>query len=94
MRIYETTFVVNPQTDDASIDREVQSVSDLITSNGGRILVDDRIGTRRLAYELRGLTQGFYTTFIYEAPKQVLPRLDRHFKLGEAYLRNLTVICE
>ena len=94
MRTYETTFIINPQTDDASIDREVQSVSDLITQNGGKILHEDRFGTRRLAYQLKGLTQGFYTSFIFEAPAQVLPLLDRHFKLGELYLRHLTILCE
>lgn len=94
MRIYETTFIVNPQVDDAAIDREVQSVSDLITKNGGKILREARMGTRRLAYPVKGLSQGFYTSFIFEASTQVLPLLDRHFKLGEAYLRHLTILCE
>lgn len=94
MRVYETTFIINPQTDDTSIDRDVQSVSELITKNGGKILHEDRIGTRRLAYQIKGLGQGYYTSLIYEAPTQVLPLLDRHFKLGEAYLRHLTILCE
>jgi len=94
MRVYETTFIINPQTDDASIDREVQSVSELITKNGGKILHEDRMGTRRLAYQINGLGQGYYTSLIYEAPTQVFPLLDRHFKLGETYLRHLTILCE
>ena len=94
MRIYETTFVVNPQTDDAALDREVQSVSELITKNGGKVLHQNRLGTRRLAYQLQGLTQGFYSGLIFEANPNILSLLDKHFKLGEAYLRHLTVLCE
>ena len=91
MQIYDTTFIINPQTDDASIDRDVRSVADLITKNGGKILEEDRMGTRRLAYDIRGLTQGYYTCFIYEAPSAVPKLLDRHFHLGEGFLRHLTI---
>ena len=73
MGTYDTTFIVNPQTDDATIDKGVQSVSDLITSNGGKIIHQDRIGTRRLAYPIKGLTQGYYTTVVFEGPNRILP---------------------
>ncbi len=94
MRLYETTFLINPQTDDATIDNHVQSVKDVISSQGGKIVLDNRMGTRRLAYEIDGLTQAYYTNLIFEAPAEALSPLERHFRLGEAYLRNLTVLFE
>ncbi|RKX26802.1 MAG: 30S ribosomal protein S6 [Candidatus Zixiibacteriota bacterium] len=94
MRVYETTFVINPQTDDTSIDKQVVSVSDIITGGGGKILYENRMGTRRLAYPIQKLTQGYYTTFVYESTSDILPRLDRHFILGEEYLRHLTILFE
>ncbi len=94
MRTYETTFIINPQTDDASIEKSVASVSEVITENGGKILHEDRMGTRRLAYPIKGLTQGYYTSFIFEGPTEVLPALDRHFKMNEIYIRNLTILYE
>ena len=92
MRVYDTTFIINPQTDDSSIDQSVRSVADLITGNGGRIINENRLGTRRLAYQIEDLTQGYYTTFIFEGPSSVLPILDRHFKLGESFVRYLTIV--
>lgn len=91
MRTYETTFIINPQTDDASIDKHVQDVANLITENDGKIIHQENMGTRRLAYEINKLTQGFYANFVYEAPQSFLPKLDRLFKLNEAYIRDLTV---
>ncbi len=91
MRIYETTFIVNPQTDDSSIDGSVKSVTDIITHNGGKILHEDRMGTRRLAYEIQGLNQGYYTSIVFEGEITILPLLKQHFKLGESYMRDLTV---
>lgn len=94
MRVYETTFIVNPQTDDATIDQQVVAVADLISRHGGRILQEERMGTRRLAYPIRKLTQGYYHSFIYEASQETLPELDRYFRLNDAYLRFLTLAYE
>lgn len=91
MRIYETTFIVNPQMEEATIDRQIKAVAETITENGGNILQENHLGTRRLAYEIKGLTQGFYGGFIFESVNETLPHLDRLYKLNEAYLRHLTV---
>lgn len=94
MRIYETTFIINPQTDDATIGGHVQNVSNLITENGGKIVFEDHLGTRRMAYPIKKLTQGYYGSFIFESPPELLIKLERHFKQDEAYIRFLTVLFE
>ncbi|MEW5797173.1 MAG: 30S ribosomal protein S6 [Candidatus Zixiibacteriota bacterium] len=91
MRRYETTFVVNPQADDATIDRQVTAVVDIIKNDGGQILRENRIGTRRLAFPVAGLVQGYYTSIIFESEPGVLPKLERHYKLEEPYVRYLTI---
>jgi small subunit ribosomal protein S6 len=91
VRIYETAFIVNPQSDDATIDRQVTAVTDLIKNNGGEIVREERIGTRRLAYEIAGLTQGYYASILFNSEPGVLPLLDRHYKLEEPYVRYLTI---
>lgn len=94
MRIYETTFVINPQTDDSTIDKHVKDVQEIIASSNGKIIHESAMGTRRLAYEIKGLTQGYYASFLYEAESDVLGKLDRHFKINEAYIRDLTIRIE
>jgi len=94
VNLYETTFIVNPQADDVSIDRQVKSITDLISSNGGKILREDRMGTRRLAYDIQGLTQGYYTSIVFEAPPEIPSLLGRHYRLEEPYIRHLTVLFE
>ena len=91
MNLYETTFIINPQTDDATINGHVREIASVITDNDGKIHYEDHMGTRRLAYEIQGLTQGYYASFIFEAPTSLLPKLSRHYKLNEQYIRHLTV---
>lgn len=94
MRIYETTFIVNPQSDDSTIESKVKAVTDLIANNGGKIINENRIGTRRMAYAIKRLTQGYYTSLIFKAEPVILPELERMYKLDEAFLRYLTIIYE
>jgi small subunit ribosomal protein S6 len=94
VRTYETTFIINPQSDDAAIDRHVVAVADVIKNNGGNLLRENRLGTRRLAYMINGLAQGYYATLIFEGPIELLPSLERFYKLEDAYVRFLTVCFE
>ena len=91
MKIFETTFIVNPQADDATIDRQVNAVAEVIQNNNGRIIKSNRIGTRRLAYPIQNLTQGYYADFIFESEPDVLPKIERLFKLEDAYIRHLLI---
>jgi small subunit ribosomal protein S6 len=91
VNIYETTFIVNPHSDDASIERQVTAVTDIIKQAGGKIIRENLMGTRRLAYPINNLTQGYYANFIFEAPATVLPQIERHFKLEDPYVRYLLI---
>lgn len=94
MRVYETTFILSPQADDASFDRQIRSVTGLIEKYSGTVLKEDRWGIRRLAYPVKKFTQGFYTRLVFEANNNLLGELDRFYRLEEAYIRYLTVVYE
>ncbi len=94
MRQYETCFALNAQADDAAIDRQVNAVTDIIKKHGGQIVVEDRIGTKRFAYPVRGQAQGYYASVIFSAETPVLKDLDRHYRLEDSVLRHLTISYE
>jgi small subunit ribosomal protein S6 len=94
MRIYETTFILSPQADDAAFDRQVKSVAELISRYNGRVLDEDRWGIRRLAYPIKKFTQGYYTRMIFKGDSTLLGELERFYRIEEPYIRYLTVLYE
>src|SRR3989304_2511393 len=94
MRLYETTFILNPQADDATFDRQIKAVSDVITRYQGKVMRENRWGIRRLSYPVKRCTQGFYTRVIFEGNQTVLSELERFYKIEEQYIRYLTVVFE
>jgi small subunit ribosomal protein S6 len=89
--LYETTFILGPQADEATFDRQINAVSDVIKRYNGKVFDEDRIGIRRLAYPIKKYTQGYYTRLIFTGDNNVLSELDRFYRLEEAYIRYLTV---
>jgi len=92
VRLYETTFILNPQTDDTTIDRQIKAIIGIITGNGGKVVIEDRIGSRRLSFQINKLSQGYYTSLVFQAPTSVLPLIERHYKLDDSYMRHLTIL--
>ena len=94
MRLYETTFILSPQADDAAFDRQIKSVADLIARYNGKLIEEDRWGVRRLAYPIQKFTQGYYTRMVYRGNNNLLKEMERMFRIEEAYIRYLTVLFE
>ena len=61
MREYETVICVRTDLDEAEQEKEVRTITDLITDKGGDIVMVDPWGRRRLAYEVDKHNEGVYT---------------------------------
>ena len=94
MREYETIFVVEPNQDEASVDAEIEKLRDLVTTAGGEIVVVEKWGRRKLAYEIRKRKEGIYTLIRFMATPAALVALNRRYQLNENLLRHLTVLYE
>lgn len=94
MKLYETTFILNSQADDGTLDQQVKAITNLISTNGGKIVAEDRLGTRRMAYSINKMIQGYYTSILFEGEPGIPLTLERFFKLDDAYIRHLTILFE
>lgn len=90
MPVYDCTFVLSSQSDEAGLEAQVKSAKDIVERFGGKIVSDNRIGMRRLAYEINKLTQGYYVSLVFEGTGEVIRELEREFRMSETCLRFLT----
>jgi small subunit ribosomal protein S6 len=90
MPVYDSTFILNPQLEEGGLDGHIKEAVDLIAANGGKVIRENRLGMRRMAYEIQKLTQGYYVSLVYEGNNQTVMELERYFRLDESCLRFLT----
>lgn len=84
--IYEC-MVITKGNDENYVDKFVEIIKEL----GGKIEKVDKWGVKRLAYEICGLNEGFYTLIKMDTIPQVIKELDRRLKLDENVLRHLLI---
>ena len=94
MREYETVICVRTNLDEAEQEKEVRTVTDLITEKGGEVVLVDPWGRRRLAYEVNKHNEGMFTLVRYLGNNEILREMERRFRINENLLRHLTVVAE
>ena len=90
MRKYEVVFIVKPLEEEA-VNAVIDKFSKLITDNGGTIDKEDRWGKKRLAYEIKDNTEGFYDLFYVTAEPACMKECDRVMKITDELLKHMIV---
>jgi small subunit ribosomal protein S6 len=94
MPTYETLFITPPNlTEDEEL-ATVEAMAKIVTEGGGQMVANDRMGRRRLAYQIRKFEDGVYTRFLYDSDSAVPTELERRIRLSDKVLRSLTVRLE
>ena len=92
MRRYETIYIVRPDLPDEEVEGLCQRFAKIITDHGGRVIQEDRWGTRTMAYTVKKLRKGYYVFLDYVSEPDAVLELERNFKMVENVIRFLTVL--
>ncbi|CAO0821760.1 Small ribosomal subunit protein bS6 [Desulfarculales bacterium] len=91
MRHYETLFIINPNLTEEETAATVGKFSAILTDAGSTMVKVDHWGRRRLAYEVKKFSKGYYVLFEYGALPKTVVEMERNFKIDERVIRFLTV---
>ena len=91
MRNYEIMFIVNPNGTEEEIDKIIAQVEGVITAGGGRIDKIEKMGKRRLAYEVDRFREGFYVLFAIGANGDIIKECERRLRVIDAVIKYITV---
>lgn len=91
MAIYETMLILDTQNEPQVIEEELDKITGFLESGGGSMHLVEKVGRRRLAYDIAGRSDGYYAVLYYETdPAQIAP-LQRSLKLNESVLRHMVI---
>ena len=87
MKNYELLAVLKPSLDSEELDKVVEKISEEIKSYQGSVASVDKMGRKKLAYDVQGYRDGFFTTIIVSLPSEAVVDFKRSLKLNENVLR-------
>lgn len=94
MNKYETVFIIDPDSGEADEQAIMDRVRSLVNQHSGRLLVFDDWGVRKFAYEIRKKRQGHYIRLEYAGGGDVVPDIERFFRIDSRVLKFMTINLE
>jgi small subunit ribosomal protein S6 len=90
MAIYETIFILDSLMQTKEIDSAIERFTEILKSNGCKIRKEERMGKRRLAYEIQKKQYGFYGSIEFDGEGDVVSELENEYNFNDKVLRYLT----
>ena len=87
MKNYELLTIFKPSLDSDELDKAVDKISADIKSAKGEVSSVDKMGRKKLAYDLQGYRDGFFTNMIISLPADAIVEFKRNLKLHDNVLR-------
>ena len=87
MRHYEIMIILDPETDERTANATLEKLLKVVPSNGGTVDKVDIWGKRRLAYDIKKKSEGFYVVVDMTTTSEIAQELDRQLGLNETVLR-------
>ena len=87
MRDYEAMVIVDARLEEGDIQKAVDRFVGAIDEAGGEVSGVDRWGTRKFAYEINHLKEGYYFVTKFKAAEDVVDRLKRLLLISDEFIR-------
>ncbi len=88
---YELMYILVNSASDEEKDAMIEKINTLITKNGGVVESVDKIGSKKLAYEINKKHDGYYVLVNFTAESSVPATITNTLRITEGVLRYIVV---
>lgn len=94
MKQYETMYILKSSLDEATKAAVIEELHGIITNHGGKIENVDDWGLRDFAYEIDGMSKGYYVVTTYSVDVEGLNEFKRLSGINANVVRSMTINTE
>ena len=91
MPLYEHVFLARQDLAQAQVDALAETATNIIETNGGRVVRTETWGLRNIAYRIQKNRKAHYVALDFEAPAPVVAELERQTQINEDVIRYMTI---
>ncbi|MCJ7616256.1 MAG: 30S ribosomal protein S6 [Desulfobacterales bacterium] len=94
MRRYETFIIIDPDLSDEERSPIFEKVKDLIQQEECLLVMLNEWGARRLAYEIKKKSRGYYVRLDYCGTGKLVDEMERFFRIDDRVMKYMTVLLD
>lgn len=91
MKNYELLAIIKPTMDADEVDRVIDKIADMVKNYKGKITATEKIGRKKLAFEIQNFRDGFFVSQHLSIPADKIVELKRQLKLNDNIIRTMFV---
>ncbi|MBE7706283.1 MAG: 30S ribosomal protein S6 [Cyanobacteria bacterium SIG30] len=89
MKKYELFTIVKPNVDLDEADKVIAKIEQSVASLGGSVLDTEKLGRKKLAYDVKGFREGYMINQKMNLPADKIVEFKRQIKLNENIIRTM-----
>lgn len=90
-RTYEVMFIVRPDLTEEDLDKLISTLQTHATNAGAKVEKAEKMGKRRLAYDVKKFNEGQYVLFTLASEGKAVHELERRMRVTEPVIKFITV---
>jgi small subunit ribosomal protein S6 len=90
-RLYEFMFILRPDLAEEDVDKLIGVFTTAATTGGAVIKSSEKMGRRKLAYQVRKFNEGNYVLVVLEADGALVKELERRLRVNDSVIKFITV---
>lgn len=94
MRRYETIIIIDPDLSEEGRAPVLDRVTELIPQFDGTLILVDDWGAKKLAYEIKKKTRGYYVRMDFCGGGALISEIERNFRIDDRVLKFMTVLLD
>ena len=91
MALYEHVFIARQDLSTLQAEELIKQYSEVLKSNGGKVIGHEYWGLRTLAYKINKNRKGHYSLIKSDSPPSAAQEMERLMKLNEDIMRVLSI---
>jgi len=91
MRRYETLFIITPDSPEEDLKEVATKFQGVVASMNGIVASYEEQGKKRLAYNVKKQSKGYYVLMDYVGSSDLVAEVERNMRLDDRILKYLTV---
>jgi len=92
MKRYETFVIVDPDVSEDDRNQFLDRLKEVISDQNGTLVLVDEWGSRKLAYEIKKKSRGYYVRLDYCGTGALVDELERLFRIDDRIMKYMTAL--
>ena len=90
MNKYESVVIIGQDVTEEGIKALIARFTDLINTDG-KVENVQEVGRKKLAYEVKKNTEGYYVVFNFEAKPELIAELERNYRITDEVIKFIVI---